>query len=188
VWVESPPPGIGVWPSFLTQSLAGRAKRKYRATALAAAKGRRFTVVTNNWLCDLRWLVREDIRFDEQMLLSGGSDTMFHRKAKAAGCITAWCPEAIVHETMPPERLTLRYQFHRAASQSINHFRMKNSRISAITASITVINLVIRSVLGGILLIVPIYGWASPVIAVRSLGWSYGRLMALHGAQSKLYA
>jgi GT2 family glycosyltransferase len=188
VWVESAPPGIGAWRCFLTQSLAGRAIRKYRATARAATKGGRFTVVTNNWLCDLRWFVQNGIRFDEHLLLSGGSDTMFHRQAKSAGCATAWCPQAIVYETMAPERLTLGYQFHRAASQSINHFRMKNSRISASVASIAMLNVVVRSVLGVLLLVFPIYGRASLVIAVRSLGWSYGRLTALHGARSKLYA
>jgi hypothetical protein len=65
---------------------------------------------------------------------------------------------------------------------------MKNSRISASVASIAMLNVVVRSVLGVLLLVFPIYGRASLVIAVRSLGWSYGRLTALHGARSKLYA
>lgn len=188
VWVAPPEPAIGAWRGFLTRSLAARATRKYLATARAAAKGKRFTVVTNNWLCDLQWLVREGIRFDEQLLFSGGSDTVFHRAAKAAGCATAWCPEAVVYEIVPVERLTLGYQFHRAAAQSINHFRMKNQRLTARVSAIVVLNVAVRCMLGGLLLIAPVYGSASPVIAVRSFGWSYGRLMALRGVRSKLYA
>lgn len=188
VRVAPPEPAIGVWRGFLTRSLAARATRKNRGTARAAARGKRFTVVTNNWLCDLRWLVREGVRFDEQMLVSGGSDTVFHRAAKAVGCVTAWCPEAVVSEIIPADRLTLRYQFHRAAAQSINHFRMKNKRLTARIAAIAVLNAAVRCVSGSLLLVVPIYGTASPVIAVRSFGWSYGRLMALRGARSNLYA
>lgn len=181
-------PASGAWCAFLTRSLASRGVRKYRATARAAASGKRFTVVTNNWLCDLDWLKRGGVRFDEQLLVSGGSDTVFHRAAKAAGCTTAWCPEAIVHEIIPVDRLTLGYQFSRAAAQSINHFRMKNKRLTPLVSAIAVINASVRCVLASLLLVVPIYGWASPVLAVRSFGWSYGRLMALRGARSKLYA
>lgn len=188
VRVAPPEPALGAWRGFLTRSLASRAVRKYDATARAAANGKRFTVVTNNWLCDLDWLVRKGVRFDEQMLVSGGSDTVFHRAAKAAGCTTAWCPEAVVYEIMPADRLTLGYQFRRAAAQSINHFRMKNKRITFRVFAIAVINAAVRCVLATLLLVVPIYGCASPVIAVRSFGWSYGRLMALRGARSKLYA
>lgn len=180
-------PAMGIWQRFLTRSLAARAARKNRRTERAAANGKRFTVVTNNWLCDLRWLGRNGVRFDEQLLYSGGSDTVFHRAAKAAGCATAWCPEAVVYETMPVERLSFSYQFHRAASQSINHFRMKNKRLSPLISVAVVLNVAVRCVLGGLLLVVPVYGSASPVIAVRSFGWSYGRLMALGGARSKLY-
>jgi succinoglycan biosynthesis protein ExoM len=188
VRVAAPEPFIGPWCRFLTKSLAARAERKNLATARAAARGRRFTVVTNNWLCDVHWLVRTGVRFDDQLLYTGGSDTVFHRAAKAAGAVTAWCPEAVVYEIVPAERLTLAYQFHRAASQSINHFRMKNKRLTAGIATIAVLNAVVRCLSGSLLLMFPIYGVASPVIAVRSLGWSYGRLMALRGARSKLYA
>jgi GT2 family glycosyltransferase len=188
VRVAQAKPDIGAWRGFLTRSLASRAERKYSRTARAAVRGKRFTVVTNNWLCDLHWLVRAGVRFDEQMLFTGGSDTMFHRAAKAAGCVTAWCPDAIVHEIIPVERLTLGYQFHRAAAQSINHFRMKNERITAWISFIALLNATVRCSLASILIVVPIYGQASPVIAVRSFGWSYGRLMALRGARSNLYA
>jgi GT2 family glycosyltransferase len=188
VWVAPPEPSIGAWHGFLTRSLAARAVRKYRATARAAASGKRFTVVTNNWLCDLRWLARKGVRFDEQLLVSGGSDTVFHRAAKAAGCVTAWCPEAVVYEIVPVGRLTLGYQFHRAAAQSINHFRMKNKRLTLRVSATAVCIAFVRCVLAGLLLVFPIYGCASPVIAIRSFGWSYGRLMALRGARSTLYA
>ena len=135
----------------------------------------------------MRWLAREGIRFDEELLFSGGSDTMFHRAAKAAGCTTAWCPEAVVYEIVPVERLTLSYQFRRAAAQSINHFHMKNKRITPGISAMVLLNVTVRCTLGSLLIFAPVYGSASPVIAIRSFGWSYGRLMALRGARSKLY-
>jgi GT2 family glycosyltransferase len=188
VQVAPADPASGAWCCFLTRSLAARGVRKYRATARAAASGNRFTVVTNNWLCDMDWLVRKGVRFDEQLLVSGGSDTVFHRAAKAAGCTTAWCPEAVVYEIIPVDRLTLGYQFRRASAQSINHFRMKNKRLTLRVSAIAVTLASVRCVLATLLLVFPIYGCASPVIAVRSFGWSHGRLMALRGARSKLYA
>jgi len=47
---------------------------------------------------------------------------------------------------------------------------------------------VLRALLGGLLLVVPVYGRASLVMAVRSLGWSVGRVSALCGGRSTLYA
>ena len=38
------------------------------------------------------------------------------------------------------------------------------------------------------LLLVPVYGAGSLVMAVRSLGWAVGRVLALRGARSTLYA
>jgi len=187
VVVAPAPAGANAWQRFINDSLAARAVRRNRSTARAAAAGRRFTVVTNNWLCDLAWQRGAGVRFDERLLVSGGSDTAFFRAARLAGCRTGWCPEAVVLETSLPERLSMAYQFRRAASQSMHHFAMKAPKRGVANVASTVLVAAMRAVLGLALLVVPVFGIASPVIGVRSLGWSLGRIQALRGGRSTLY-
>ena len=107
--------------------------------------------------------------------------------AVARGCKIAWCPDAFVYETVTPDRLSLRYQFRRGASQSITHFHMKHESIAPVVAVFIVVNAIARFILGCLLFVLPLYGTASLVMAVRSLGWAVGRIQALLGVQSKLY-
>lgn len=187
VGVAAPPHGATWWQRLMNASLAARADRKFRLTAEAAARGGRYTIVTNNWLCDLRWLRSKGLRFDERLLMTGGSDTAFCRAAIAAGCRKAWAADAVVHETIPADRLTARYQLHRGASQSITHFRMKHGRITPSVMLATVAMAAARAVLGFVLLAIPVYGVGSLAMAIRSLGWSIGRVQAIRGFHSTLY-
>lgn len=187
VEVAEAPESASAWQRFVNASLAARMKRKNRTTAARALTGGRYTVVTNNWLCDLDWQRRSGVSFDETMLDTGGSDTAFFHDARAAGAGTDWSPLAVVFETMMPERLSLYYQFVRGASQSNNHFRMKRKTITLPLVIGTFFIAVLRFVLAAILMVVPIFGVASPVIATRSLGWSVGRVRALLGDRSTLY-
>ena len=187
VGVAAPPKDATPWQRLMNTSLAARADRKFRLTAQAAARGGRYTIVTNNWLCDLRWLQSKGLRFDENLLMTGGSDTAFCRAAVAAGCKKAWASDAVVHETIPADRLTARYQLHRGASQSITHFRMKHDRITPPVVLVTVAMAAARTVLGVVLLAIPVYGVGSLAMAIRSVGWSIGRIQAIRGLQSTLY-
>jgi succinoglycan biosynthesis protein ExoM len=187
VEVAPPPEGATVWQKMINTSLASRQLRKNRAVERAVATNARYTIVTNNWLCDLKWLAKAGLRFDEKLLVTGGSDTAFFRAARAIRCITAWCPDAIVFETMGLERLSMVYQFRRGAYQSLTNFRIKTPRVTAKIVVSAVLIACLRAVLGVLLLIVPIFGRASPVMAVRSVGWAVGRMMAVFGRHSKLY-
>lgn len=187
VRVASPPATANRWQRFINSSLAARMVRKNRVTAQRAATGDRYTVVTNNWLCDLRWQHQSGIRFDENMLVTGGSDTAFFRNARAAGATPCWSPKAVVYETMTPDRLTFAYQLFRGAAQSKTHFRLKRPSITTTIAATTLCLAVIRFLLAILLFAIPVYGLASPIIATRSLGWSIGRVQALFGSQSRLY-
>jgi succinoglycan biosynthesis protein ExoM len=188
VSVAAAPFHASPWQRLINASLASRARRKNAMTARAAATGGRFTIVTNNWLCDLHWLTSNALRFDERLLLTGGSDTAFCRAAVAAGCRKAWAADAIVQETIGTDRLTLRYQLWRGMSQSMTHFRMKElpltPRLVAATAAIAAA----RALVGLLLLVLPVYGIGSMTIAVRSLGWAAGRIQAIRGRESRLYA
>lgn len=188
VEVAQPPQAANWLQRVLNASLAARARRKNRIAARAATQGGRFTVVTNNWLCDLRWLVPAGLRFDETLLMTGGSDTAFCRAADATGSRKAWAVDAVVRETIPLDRLSIRYQFWRAMSQSITHYHLKAKRASGGGRVLTVSIALVRAVLGLLLLAVPIYGVGSLAIAIRSMGWSAGRIQALRGRRSSLYA
>ncbi|MCA9193997.1 MAG: glycosyltransferase [Planctomycetales bacterium] len=178
---------LGWWQKLINKSLASRQQRKNVAAANAPTNGRRPTIVTNNWWCDLQWLKQTGIRFDERLAVTGGSDTAFFKAAVARGCKTAWCPDAVVYETVTPDRLSLRYQFRRGASQSMTHFHMKHYPIVPSTVVVTAVNAIARFLLGCLLFVMPLYGTASIVMAIRSLGWAVGRIQALLGSRSKLY-
>ena len=187
VEVAPPPEGATAWQKMINASLAARQHRKNRAVERAVATNARYTIVTNNWLCDLKWLAKTGLRFDEKLLVTGGSDTAFFRAARAIQCVTAWCPDAVVFETMGMERLSMTYQFKRGAYQSLTNFRIKTPRVTATIVVSAVLIACLRAILGVLLLIVPIFGRASPVMAVRSVGWAVGRMMAVFGRHSKLY-
>jgi len=51
----------------------------------ASGNDERVIIVTNNWLCDNRFIRRYSIRFDEGLGLSGGEDSAFFRDAKQHG-------------------------------------------------------------------------------------------------------
>lgn len=187
VVVAPAPKGASTWQKMINASLASRQERKNRGVEKAVAANGRYTIVTNNWLCDLKWLAKSAVRFDESLLVTGGSDTAFFRAVRAAHCVTAWCPKAVVFETMGLERLSMTYQFKRGAYQSLTNFRIKNPQVDAKMIVPTILLSFLRAVLGVLLLFVPIFGRASPVMAVRSIGWAAGRMMAVFGRHSKLY-
>jgi hypothetical protein len=131
--------------------------------------------------------VRTGVRFNENLLITGGSDTEFFRNARANACVTAWCPQAVVFETMGPERLSLANQFKRGAYQSMTNFRIKTPQVRPAIILPTMLVAALRALLGVLLLIVPVFGKASPVMAVRSVGWAVGRMMVIFGRSSQLY-
>lgn len=188
VFVADPPSSLGPWKHFINRSLQARARRTMARTGQRFRTGGRFTVVTNNWMCDLAWLARSAVRFDDDLEVTGGSDTVFFHDAVKAGCTPVWCESACVREVMEPARLSLAYQFRRAYSQSINHYRFKHLEKSGFHRLAVAIHAVLRLTTGTLLLLVPVYGIASPVIAVRSIGWAIGRWRALAGGESRLYS
>ncbi len=188
VEVAQAPKNANLWQKFVNASLAARMLLKNRKTARRANHpSQRYAVVTNNWLCDVKWLCETGLRFDERLLITGGSDTAFYRAARALGVRSGWCPNALVYETISTDRLSLSYQAFRGASQSTQNFFNKQKTITPSLIVYTLITACMRFVLGVGLLLVPVMGLASPVVAMRSIGWSYGRIKALRGGQSELY-
>lgn len=67
---------------------------------------------TNNLLLDLRQV--GELRFDQSLGISGGSDTLFTRQLVQRGGRLVWCDEAIVYDIVPPTRLTRDWVLRRA--------------------------------------------------------------------------
>jgi succinoglycan biosynthesis protein ExoM len=57
---------------------------------------------------------REGLRFSEELRFAGGEDVLFFRRMKAAGARIVWTSDAVVFETVPWERITLRGHIRRA--------------------------------------------------------------------------
>ena len=64
---------------------------------------------TNNVLFTTAMIRRFDLRFDERLAMTGGSDAHFFRRVADAGATIVWCAEAIVRETVPTSRLDPRW-------------------------------------------------------------------------------
>lgn len=62
---------------------------------------------TNNTLLPLA--LAGELRFDESRPSEGGEDTIFFAELKLRGIDILYCGEAVVIETIPPERANLRY-------------------------------------------------------------------------------
>lgn len=65
---------------------------------------------TNNVLVRTASVSAAALRFDPAFALTGGEDTDFFRRLKAAGNRIVYAPRAVVKEFVPPDRATLSYR------------------------------------------------------------------------------
>jgi len=68
---------------------------------------------TNNVLIPIAVVRDLGLRFDEARLFAGGEDTLFFTEVTARGVEIVSCAEAVVHETIPPSRVSTRWQARR---------------------------------------------------------------------------
>ncbi|HEY6633909.1 MAG TPA: glycosyltransferase family 2 protein [Rhizobiaceae bacterium] len=161
----------------------GKARRRMRRP------GSKTTIVTNNWFADADLFTAHGLSFDRSLRYSGGSDTKFFRDAVASGVRIAWSPDAIVYETIAPERATLGYQFWRASEQSKNSVRAKILARGRARELPALVLLTSGRLAGMIFLLVaaPFTGGRSLVPLVRAAGWIVGRIAGFLGYSSNLY-
>lgn len=76
---------------------------------------------TNNLLFDLRFARANGVRFDDDMSVTGGGDSLFTRQLVAAGARFVSCDEAVVVDHIPPERLTRRWVLRRRYRFGTSH-------------------------------------------------------------------
>jgi glycosyltransferase involved in cell wall biosynthesis len=75
---------------------------------------------TNNCLMRISAIRSHNLRFDERMRYTGGTDTLFFRTAESLGLRMVWSAEAVVNDHIPLQRCSLRWLVMR-------HFRSGNT-------------------------------------------------------------
>lgn len=186
-----PTPADTAYRRIVQQGICDRYRKiELRATQrLRTGQLGRMAILTNNWFADAEIFTKHGLRFDPELRISGGSDTQFFRDAIEKGIRTDWAPDAVVFETIPPERTTLGYQYRRGKEQSKTSIRAKvrkrgHLRVLPVLAT----SMLIRSIgAGGLLLAVPFTGGRSLVSFARSCGWIVGRATGFLGRKSELY-
>jgi succinoglycan biosynthesis protein ExoM len=108
-------PVEAIYPPQASRLLQKAAKRRPTGT-------RRCTAYTNNTLMRASIARKQGLglRFDEAMRFTGGSDVEFFSRAVAHGAVIRWVDEAVVSESVPMARLTLRWQLERARRTGAN--------------------------------------------------------------------
>lgn len=180
-----------VWRAALRRGILHRYHTKNRKSDAHWRRGRegRITIATNNWLADAQLFTKYRITFDESLRFTGGSDTEFHHQVSDRGIPTGWAPGAMVVETVPNARVSLRYQFRRAMEQSRTSLRASFHRKGTLRAATAVAVIVPLRILGvGVTLVaLPLTRGKGLIELARNAGWISGRVSGLLGARSRLY-
>ena len=119
------------WQRATLSLLQDRATRRAQDRARLAEENKiqEMDLYTHNWIADLEVLAAHDLRFDESLRYSGGSDTAFSIAASNAGLRKGWAPDALVIDRWPPRRLSPKYLFQRVSAQtSQNYHRSQDPR------------------------------------------------------------
>lgn len=78
-------------------------------------------VETNNLIISTPFLLKSKINFDKRFNTTGGEDTYFGFKALDKGAKIYWAEKAIVYETIPENRTTLKWIFFRTYREAITY-------------------------------------------------------------------
>lgn len=180
-----------LWSGMIRKGIEHRYREKSERALARHREGspERITIVTNNWLADARIFTEHDIWFDVSLRHTGGSDTQFCRDVRRAGLSTAWCPEAIVYETIPGERATFGYQYRRAMEQSRTSLSAKLRDKGTARAALEAAPVVVLRALSmlGVALSLPVTRGPGLIRLARGTGWTMGRITGIMGARSTLY-
>jgi hypothetical protein len=178
------------WQGAILHGITARYARKERAAAhkVNAGADGDIVIVTNNWLIDAGWLRSAGLRFDERMLLTGGTDTRFFHQSKALGMRSGWAPAALVYETIPETRLSFRYQTMRSCSQAALSFRRKHPGTGFLRGFRALLIAAVKVAGGGLyFLALPVAGGTAIVQSARMIGGACGLMRALRNRESALY-
>lgn len=157
------------WRRFVGASVAARGRFLERYSARKARKGQTVTSGTGNWMGDLRWIAAHSVEFDAAHFPFGGEDAAFREAVRAGGGELAFCPGAVVHESLPTDRMSVRYQFRRGRE----HGR-QTARLGRRPHLVVLRHPLGRILIGAFLMIFPVLGLASFALGVHQLGMGVG--------------
>ena len=80
---------------------------------------------TNNVLFDLAFVARRKLRFDLRLNDSGGSDSLFFSQLAKEGAKIIFCNEALVTETVPESRASIKWLRRRIYREGFNKKRIE---------------------------------------------------------------
>jgi glycosyltransferase involved in cell wall biosynthesis len=75
---------------------------------------------SNNVMISIKFIEQHDLRFEERMQFTGGSDYLFFRQGIECGLVIRWVESALVYEEIPLSRMTWSWILKR-------HYRIGNT-------------------------------------------------------------
>ena len=148
------------------------------------------TSATNNVLFDLS--KAEGLRFDETRQFGGGEDIMFFDAFSKRGGKIVFCAEALVHETVTPDRLSLKGNIKKSFSKGICVVR--DSRERGVRLKLSYRKLARRAALGPKIAVAPLIivfhentGMHAIMSGARHISYAAGVFAALCGVKSSGY-
>jgi glycosyltransferase involved in cell wall biosynthesis len=139
---------------------------------------------TNNVLFATRIVRTTGLAFDDRVAPMGvGEDVLFFSQAMRAGFRAVWCAEAVVWETVPPERMTASWLIRRAYRIGVcDSVLARAVRGRAVAVAGTLVAGVGRLVAHAALLPLALPGGKGRVVRrLRGFGYGLGRLAGLVG-------
>ncbi len=144
---------------------------------------------TNNVLLSAAFLRRTGLRFDLRLGLTGGEDTHFFRRFRAAGGRIVWADDAVVEDAVPEERATARWLIRRHVRTGMSTAWIERDLHGGLRAwprmaarAVAWLPLGVGLYAAGLV--------AGPAMRVRArcwLGWSRGLAMGLLGRSYQEY-
>jgi GT2 family glycosyltransferase len=184
-----PPDESSLFERFVFNGIRRRYARKERKNDRRHRNGTDgvVVVITNNWLGDLAWIRAHDLRFDIALRYTGGSDTAYYHAAKRLGATSSWCPAAIVYETVPRERIALRYQFRRARDQAATSFWRKSAQERR-SLPVYIATAAGKMIFGTFLVVISPFTLGRTLVdGTRLVGYGVGYTLAMAGRRSRHY-
>lgn len=152
----------------------------FQRRAATGTETRAGSLATNNVL--VRSSLFEEnglgLRFNEGMRFTGGSDGEFFRRAVDLGATAAWCADASVIETVPENRLTLKWQLSRAFRTASNTVEVELAQKGVLRAALKRAPKNLLRLIGGGLYAPIILLWPTNLPAIQRLGFKGLKSMA----------
>lgn len=144
---------------------------------------------TNNVLMRSAMLRSMDEWFDERLALTGGTDALLFRRVRRAGYRIVWAQNAVVRETMPESRATLRWVLQRALRIGATSAAINRSLHGPVIGGLKSLIVGAGRLVQGVLLCVPamLLGVHRSVGQLRYAWYGMGLLAGLFGYRRHEY-